>query len=208
MMKQDILSLDGKKSGSIDLPDSIFAVPVRGDVLARVVRWQLDKRRAGTHSTKVISEISGTTKKPFAQKGTGRARQGSLRSPQMRGGATIFGPRPHSHETALPKKLRALGLKMALSAKASENKIVVVDTLAQDSPKTKLVAAKLAALEIVRPLFVDGAAVDANFKKSIANIPDADVLPAIGANVYDIIRHGALVLTKDGIDALAKRFEV
>ena len=203
-MKLDILTLDGEKSGSIELADSIFAVSVRGDVLARVVKWQLARRRAGTHSTKTVSEVSGTTRKPFAQKGTGRARQGSLRSPQIRGGAVIFGPLPRSHATDLPKKIRSLGLRMALSAKVAEGRMIVVDSLSPASPKPKDAAALIAALKLEKPLFVDALA-DGNFRRSIANIPYADVLPAIGANVYDVVRHSSLVLTRNAVAAIAER---
>jgi large subunit ribosomal protein L4 len=204
-MKLDIITLDNKKAGSIELSDAIFAVEPKGFVMSRVVNWQLAKRRAGTHSTKNISEISGTTRKPFAQKGTGRARQGSLRSPQMRGGAVSFGPVPHSHEWALPKKIRALALKMAMSAKAAEKKLLIIDSEKTASPKTKDLKPKLDALGLSKVLFVGGAELDGNFKLALRSIPNADALPAVGANVYDIIRHDTLVLTKDAVDAMNKR---
>ncbi|MDR1009187.1 MAG: 50S ribosomal protein L4 [Rickettsiales bacterium] len=204
-MKFDVITLDNKPAGNIELPEAVFGMAPRGDILARVIKWQLAKRRAGTHSTKTISEVSGTTRKPFAQKGTGRARQGSLRSPQMRGGATIFGPLPHGHAFDLPKKIRALGLKMALSAKLADKKLLVIDTDKLAAPKTKDVKAKLDAMKLAKVLFVSGAEVDKNFALSIANIAYIDALPAVGANVYDIIRHDTLALTKDAVEALIKR---
>ncbi|MDR2098828.1 MAG: 50S ribosomal protein L4 [Rickettsiales bacterium] len=206
-MKFEVLTLDRKPAGSIDLPKGIFEVAPRSDILARTVNWQLAKRRAGTHSTKTISEISGTTKKPFAQKGTGRARQGSLRSPQMRGGAAMFGPTPRDHGFDLPKKIRALALKMALSAKVAAKKLVVLDTEKVAGPKTKDLKSKLDAFGFGKVLFVGGAELDRNFMLALGNIADADALPAIGANVYDILNHETLVLTKDAVGALMKRLE-
>ena len=206
-MKLDVIKLDGSKAGDITLSKDIFEVAPRGDILARVVKYQLAKRRAGTHSTKVISEISGTTKKPFAQKGTGRARQGSLRSPHMRGGAAIFGPKPQDFEHSLPKKLRALGLKMALSTKALEKKLIVIDSEKTATPKTKDLKAAIEKLGLKKPLFIGGAELDKNFTLALASIIGADALPTIGANVYDILRHDALVLTKDGVEGLTKRLE-
>jgi len=206
-MKFDVITLEGKKAGDIELPKAIFEVAPKGDVMSRVVKYQLAKRRAGTHSTKVISEVSGTTKKPFAQKGTGRARQGSLRSPQMRGGAALFGPRPQDFTHSLPKKIRALGLKMALSAKAAEKKLVIIDSEKLAAPKTKDLKAKLEKLGFKKPLFIGGAELDKNFALALASIIGADALPTIGANVHDILRHGTLVITKDGVDGLTKRLE-
>jgi large subunit ribosomal protein L4 len=198
--------LDNKKAGSVELSDLIFGVEPKGFVVSRVINWQLAKRRAGTHSTKTISEISGTTRKPFAQKGTGRARQGSLRSPQMRGGAVSFGPVPHSHAYALPKKIRALALKMAMSAKAAEKKLIVIDSEKLESAKTKELKSKLDALKLSKVLFIGGAELDGNFKLALRSIINADALPTVGANVYDIVRHDSLVLTKDAVDAINKRF--
>ena len=206
-MKYEVLTLDKKPAGSIDLPKEIFEVVPRKDILARVVNWQLAKRRAGTHSTKTISEISGTTKKPFAQKGTGRARQGSLRSPQMRGGATIHGPVPHSHEFALPKKVRALGLRMALSGKALDKKLVVIESERAATPKTRDMKKLIDGFGFKKALFVGGAELDGNFKLALGNIENMDALPAIGANVYDILNHETLVLSKDAVAALVKRLE-
>src|ERR1700751_2253200 len=145
-MKSSVTNFDNKTVGDIDLPEAIFGLPVRKDILARMVNYQLNKRRAGTHKTKGISDISGTTKKPYKQKGTGQARQGSLRSPQFRGGAVIFGPVARSHATDLPKKVRRLALKTALSAKQAEGKLVVIDAAKLDAAKTKALRARFAAL--------------------------------------------------------------
>jgi large subunit ribosomal protein L4 len=205
-MKCDVITLDNKAAGSIELDDTIFGLDPRADILQRVVRWQLAKRQAGTHKTKGISEISGTTKKPFKQKGTGRARQGSTRSAQFRGGATIFGPVVRSHAHDLPKKVRALGLKIALSAKAKAGQLVVLDA-AQSDGKTKALASQLEVLGWGRALIIDGSAVEATFARAARNIPNVDVLPAQGANVYDILRRDTLVLTKAAIEKLEERLK-
>src|SRR6202167_2945312 len=162
-MKLKVHDLDNKEVGDIDLADEVFGLPVRGDILARVVNWQLAKRRAGTHKTKGISDISGTTAKPYRQKGTGRARQGSRRSPQFRGGAVIFGPVVRSHEFGLQKKVRKLGLKTALSAKQAEGKLVVIDTAKLDEPKTKALRQRFEAFGWGSVLIIDGTAVDGGF---------------------------------------------
>lgn len=206
-MKVDVITLDNKSAGSVELAEDIFGLDVRGDLLHRVVRWQLAKRQAGTHKTKGISEISGTTKKPFRQKGTGHARQGSLRSPQYRGGATIFGPVVRSHAHDLPKKVRKLGLKTALSAKAKDGKLVVLDTAASESGKTKDLAAQLKALGWNSALVIDGDAVNEGFARAARNIVGIDVLPQQGANVYDILRRDTLVLTKDAVAKLEERLK-
>ncbi|EME70956.1 50S ribosomal protein L4 [Paramagnetospirillum caucaseum] len=206
-MKTNVISLDNQTVGEIELADEIFGLPVRGDILFRAVNWQLAKRQSGNHKTKTISEISGTTKKPFAQKGGGRARQGSLRSAQFRGGATIFGPVVRSHAHDLPKKVRKLALKTALSAKAADGKLIVVDSAAAGSPKTKDLAARLGKLGLSSVLFIDGSAVDGNFALASRNIPYVDVLPQQGANVYDILRRETLVLTKDAVAALEARLK-
>lgn len=164
-MKCDVITLDNSAVGSIELPEDIFGVEMRADLLQRVVRWQLAKRQAGTHKTKGISEISGTTKKPYKQKGTGRARQGSMRAAQFRGGATIFGPVVRSHAHDLPKKVRKLGLKVALSSKLAEGKLVVVDSL-DVSGKTKELVGKLNGLGWTSALVIDGAEVTATFKQA------------------------------------------
>jgi large subunit ribosomal protein L4 len=171
------------------------------------VNWQLAKRRAGTHKTKGISDISGTTKKPYKQKGTGRARQGSLRSPQFRGGAVIFGPVVRSHEFGLQKKVRKLGLKTALSAKQAEGKLIIIDAATVAEPKTKALRAQFEALGWESVLIIDGAAVDAGFAKAARNLPKVDVLPQQGANVYDILRRDTLVLTRNAVEQLEARLK-
>jgi large subunit ribosomal protein L4 len=206
-MKLKVHSLDNKEIGDIDLADEVFGLPVRGDILARVVNWQLAKRRAGTHKTKGISDISGTTKKPYKQKGTGRARQGSLRSPQFRGGAVIFGPVVRSHEFGLQKKVRKLGLKTALSAKQAEGKLIIIDAATVAEPKTKALRAQFEALGWESVLIIDGAVVDASFAKAARNLPKVDVLPQQGANVYDILRRDTLVLTRNAVEQLEARLK-
>ncbi len=204
-MKLQIFSLENKEVGSIELAEEIFGLPVRRDILARMVNWQLAKRRAGTHKTKGVSDISGTTKKPWRQKGTGRARQGSLRSPQFRGGAVIFGPVVRSHEFGLQKKVRRLALKTALSAKQAEGKLVVLDRAAVEAPKTSALAERFRALGWDSVLIIGGAVLDENFARAARNIPKVDVLPQQGANVYDILRRDTLVLTQDAVQALEAR---
>jgi len=205
-MKTNIISLENKTVGEIELDETVFGLPLRVDLLHRIVNWQLAKRRAGTHKTKTISEISGTTKKPFKQKGTGNARQGSLRSPQFRGGATIFGPVVRSHAYDLPKKVRKLALKVALSAKVAEGKLVILDNAKSESKKTKDLVARLKVLGWNSVLVIDGQ-VDDNFALASRNIPHVDVLPQVGTNVYDILRRDTLVLTKDALQALEARLK-
>ena len=205
-MKLTVRNLDNQEVGDIDLADEVFGLPVRNDILARVVNWQLAKRRAGTHKTKGISDISGTTKKPYKQKGTGRARQGSLRSPQFRGGAVIFGPVVRSHEFDLQKKVRRLGLKTALSAKQAEGKLVVVDEARLDEAKTKALRARFDALGWASVLIIDGA-LDEGFARAARNLPKVDVLPEQGANVYDILRRDTLVLTRAAVQQLEARLK-
>jgi large subunit ribosomal protein L4 len=205
-MKVDVVTLDKKgKGGSLELADSVFGLPSRPDILHQVVRWQLAKRQAGTHDTKEIGEVSGTGKKPYKQKGTGRARQGSLRSPQFRGGAIIFGPTPRSHAFALNKKVRALGLKTALSDKQREGKLVVIDAAALPDGKSKALAAKMKEMGWTSALFIDGQQVDESFARAAANIKHVDVLPSQGANVYDILRRDVLVLTRAAVEQLQAR---
>lgn len=206
-MKAKIVNLENKASGDIELDKAVFGLPVRADILQRVVEWQRSKRRAGTHKTKGISEISGTTKKPFRQKGTGNARQGSLRSPQYRGGATIFGPVVRSHEYSLPKKVRKLGLKTALSAKQADGKLFILANADVKDIKTKDMVEKFAALGFTSPLFISGEAVNENFAKAVRNLKGVDVLPQMGANVYDILRHAELVLTEDAVKLLEARLK-
>src|SRR5947208_6769460 len=210
-MKIKITDIDSKAHGEIDLADEvfkdIFGRPVRRDILARCVNWQLAKRRSGNHKTKEIGDVSGTTKKPYSQKGTGNARQGSLRSPQFRGGATIFGPVVRSHEFALQKKVRKLGLKTALSSKQREGKLVVIDAAHIDEAKTKALRARLEALGWESVLIIDGPVVDEGFMRAARNLPRVDVLPQQGANVYDILRRDTLVLTRDAVQHLEARLK-
>lgn len=206
-MKVAVKNLQNKEAGSIDLDDTVFGIDPRADVMHLMVKYQLNKRRAGTHDVKEIGEVSGTGKKPFKQKGTGNARQGSLRSPHMRGGATLFGPTPRSHATELPKKVRQLALKSALSAKAKEGKLVVLDAAMAASHKTKPMAESLKAMGIESALIVGGKELDPNFARATNNIPKIDVLPSQGANVYDILRRDVLILTKDAISDLTERLK-
>jgi large subunit ribosomal protein L4 len=202
-MQIDITTLDNASAGSVELPDAIFAASPRPDIMARVVAWQLSKRRAGTHKVKGMGEVSGTTKKPYKQKGTGNARQGSLRAPQFRTGGVVHGPVVRDHGFDLPKKVRRLGLISALSQKQAEGKLVVLDAAAGGA-KTKDLAAKLKALGWTSVLIVD-AAVDEGFSRASRNIPYVDVLPTIGANVYDILNHDVLAITTAGVEGLKER---
>ena len=210
-MKLKITDIDSKAHGEIDLADEvfkdIFGRPVRRDILARCVNWQLAKRRSGNHKTKEIGDVSGTTKKPYAQKGTGRARQGSLRSPQFRGGATIFGPVVRSHAHDLTKKVRKLALKTALSSKVKDGKLIIWNGTTGASGKTKDLTAKLKTLGLSSVLVIDGPAVDEKFALAARNIPNVDVLPQQGANVYDILRRDTLVLTKAAVEHLVERLK-
>jgi large subunit ribosomal protein L4 len=206
-MKATVKNLNNEAVGEIDLDESVFGVPVRTDLIARMVNYQLAKRRAGTHKTKGVNEIRGTTKKPYRQKGTGRARQGSLRSAQFRGGATIFGPVVRSHATDLTKKVRKLALKCALSSKVADGKLVVLETATADSHKTKALAVQMKTLGLNSALIIDGANLDQNFVRASANIPLIDVLPEQGANVYDILRRDTLVLTRNAVEQLEARLK-
>ncbi len=206
-MKIAVKTLDNKDAGQIDLDDTVFAAPVRVDVLHLMISYQLNKRRSGNHKTKGISEVSGTGKKPWKQKGTGRARFGSLRAPQFKGGATIFGPVVRSHATELPKSVRKLALKTALSAKAKDGQLIVIDDATAKDHKTKAMVEALGKLGISSALFVSGKEVDLNFAKATRNIPHIDVLPSSGANVYDILRRDVLVLTKDAVADLTERLK-
>jgi large subunit ribosomal protein L4 len=207
LMKLTVRNLENEEVGDIELADTVFGLAVRRDILARVVKWQLAKRRAGTHKTKGISEISGTTRKPYRQKGTGRARQGSLRSSQFRGGARIFGPVVRSHAFGLQKKVRRLGLKTALSAKQSEGKLVVIDAVHIAEAKTKFLRERFEALGWASVLIIDGPDVDEGFARAARNLPRVDVLPQQGANVYDILRREILVLTRAAVEHLEARLK-
>lgn len=206
-MKAKVTTFDSKAAGDIELDDAVFGLRLRKDILARVVNWQLAKRRAGTHKTKGLSEIRGSTAKPFNQKGTGRARQGSAYASQMRGGATVFGPVVRSHGYSLNKKVRRLGLKTALSAKQADGKLIIVDEAKLKGAKTKDLIAKLAKQDWGSVLIIDSPELDANFAKAAANIPLVDVLPQQGANVYDILRRDTLVLTKAAVESLEARLK-
>jgi large subunit ribosomal protein L4 len=206
-MKIAVKTLENKDAGEVTLDANVFGVEVKDDILHRIVHWQLNKRRSGNHSTKGVSEVSGTGKKPWKQKGTGRARQGSMRSPQFVGGAVIFGPKPRSHATDLPKKLRALGLRMALSLKSGTGKLVVLDDAKPKDHKTKAMASALTKMGVESALFVTGKEVDANFARATANLPKIDVLPSQGANVYDILRRDTLFLTKEAVADLTERLK-
>ena len=205
-MKQEVKNLEDKVVTEISLDKSIFGLEPKDSVIHRMVRFQLAKKRSGNHKTKGISEISGTTKKPFKQKGTGSARQGSKRSPQMRGGAVIFGPQVRSHSHKLPKKIRSLALKMALSSKLKEGKLKVFDNFKINKPKTSVLKNKLDKLKINSALFIDGEKIEVNFNFAIRNVPKIDCLPAVGINVYDILRKDLLVLSVDALNTINERF--
>ena len=205
-MKEKISSFDNKVIKEIDLDKSIFGLEFREDIIYRMIRYQLSKRRSGNHKTKGISEISGTTRKPFKQKGTGSARQGSKRSPQMRGGAVIFGPVVRSHSHKLPKKIRNLALKIAISKKLKDGKLKIVDEFKLSKGKTKIFKSKLEELKINSALFVGGKEIDKSFSLASNNIPNIDVLPLAGLNVYDILKRDFLVLSSEAIIGIKERF--
>ncbi len=204
-MKLAITKLGGGKAGDIELDDAIFKAPVRTDIMHRMVNYQLAKRQAGTHHTKTRAEVSGTGKKPWRQKGTGRARAGDLKRPQDRQGGVAFGPRTRSHAFDLPKKIKQIALKSALSSKAAANKLIVLDEAVSKDHKTKPMAAALAKMEIDSALIISGAEVDANFARATNNIPKIDVLPAQGLNVYDILRRDTLIMTKEAVETITAR---
>ncbi len=205
-MQIEIISLDGEAAGSIELDDAIFGLEPRADLIQRMVRYQLAKRRAGTHASQTRADVWRTGKKLYKQKGTGGARHGSRRAPQFRGGGKAFGPVVRSHEHDLPKKVRALALKHALSAKAQDGGIIVWSEAKVDEPKTKGLKASFAKLGLTNALIIDGAELEPNFRLAARNIPQIDVLPVQGINVYDILRREKLVLTRAAIAALEERF--
>ncbi len=205
-MQWNITTLDGEAAGSVDLPDAIFGLEPRADLIQRCVVWQLAKRQSGTHKVKNRAEIARTGKKMYRQKGTGNARHGSARPGLFRGGGRAFGPVVRSHAIDLPKKVRALALRHALSAKAKDGGIVVVDKVSADDGKTKTLQSRFAKLGLDNVLIIDGAEVEANFRRAARNLPNVDVLPIQGINVYDILRRTKLVLTKAALDALEARF--
>jgi large subunit ribosomal protein L4 len=206
-MKLDVIKLDGGKGGSIDLSDAIFGIEeIRGDILQRMVTWQLAKRRAGTHKIQVRNEVSRTGKKMYKQKGTGGARHGSRRAPQFVGGSRAFGPIVRDHGFSLPKKVRALALRHALSSKAKAGDLIVVDSIALKDAKTAALRTTLGKLGWNKALIIGGPEVDTNFGLAARNIPHIDVLPNAGLNVYDILRADKLVLTKAAVEAIEARF--
>ncbi|MEY3005548.1 MAG: hypothetical protein RLZZ491_2724 [Pseudomonadota bacterium] len=206
-MKLDVIKLDGGKAGSVDLGEDIFGLDPRADILHRVVRWQRNKAQAGTHKVKTRMETSYSTKKIYKQKGTGGARHGDRNAPIFRKGGIYKGPTPRSHAHDLPKKFRQLGLKHALSAKAAEGNLVVLDAALVESPKTAALAKQIKNLGWKRALIIDGATVDENFAMAARNIEGLDVLPSMGANVYDILKRDTLVITRAGLEALEARLQ-
>jgi len=206
-MELTITTLDGQSAGSVTLPEAIFGLEPRADLIQRCVNWQLSRRQAGTHKSKGRSEINRTTKKMYRQKGTGSARHGAASAPQFRGGGKAFGPVVRSHAMDLPKKVRALALRHALSAKAKDGALIVVDKVAVGEAKTKGLRGSFTKLGVDNALIIDGSEIDANFRIAARNIPNIDVLPVQGINVYDILRRQKLVLTKAALDALEARFK-
>lgn len=206
-MKADAVNLDGKKAGSVDLDDAIFGLEPRADILHRVVRWQRNKAQAGTHKVKTRSETSYSTKKIYRQKGTGGARHGDRNAPIFRGGGIYKGPTPRSHGHDLTKKFRKLGLRHALSSKAATGNLVVLDSAEMAEAKTSVLAKTVKEQGWKRVLIIDGAEVNENFARAAANLNDVDVLPTMGANVYDILKRDTLVITKAGIEALEARLK-
>ena len=206
-MQVEITSLSGGEGGSVELNEAIFGLEPRADLLQRCVRWQLAKRRAGTHKTKGRSEINRTTKKLYKQKGTGNARHGAASAPQFRGGGKAFGPVVRDHEHDLPKKVRALALRHALSSKAQGSALIVVDDARIDEPKTKALKERFVRIGLENALIIGGAEIDVNFERAARNLPNIDVLPVEGINVYDILRRDKLVLSRAAVDALEARFK-
>jgi len=207
-MKLDVIKLDGGKGGSIELPDDIFGIEeIRADILQRCVTWQLAKRRSGNHKIQVRNEVSRTGKKMYKQKGTGGARHGSRRAAQFVGGAKAHGPVVRSHAFDLPKKVRALALRHALSSKARDGSLIVLDNATVKDAKTAALRASLEKIGVTNALVIAGVEVDANLKLAARNIPNVDVLPNAGLNVYDVLRRTTLVLTKDAVDAIRTRFQ-
>lgn len=207
MMEFKVTTLAGKAAGSVSVSDAVFGLEPRADLIQRVVLWQLAKKQQGTHQSKGRADIARTGAKMYKQKGTGRARHSSARAPQFRGGGKAHGPVARSHETDLPKKVRALGLRHALSAKAKSSNLIIVDDLKAVDAKTKTLIGQLSGLGLENALVIGGAEIDGNFKNAVANIPQIDVLPVQGINVYDILRRNTLVLSKAAVEALEERFK-
>lgn len=206
-MELNVKTLEGKDAGKVSLSDEIFGLEPREDLIARMIRYQLAKKRQGTHKIKGRSEVSRTGSKMYKQKGTGRARHHSARAPQFRGGGKAHGPVVRSHAHDLPKKVRALALRHALSAKMKSDDVIIVDNLVAAEAKTKLLVGNFASLGLTNALVIGGAEIDSNFKLAASNIPHIDVLPVQGINVYDILRRGKLVLSKAAVEALEERFK-
>jgi large subunit ribosomal protein L4 len=206
-MKADVMTLDASAAGSVELKDEVFALEPRADILQRMVRYQLSKRQAGTHKAKQRGEVNGPNKKIYKQKGTGQARHGNDKPPQFRGGGRAFGPVPRSHAHDLPKKVRVLALKHALSSKAKTNALIVLDKAELEEPKTAQLRGKFDGLGLSNALIIDGATLQDNFALAARNIPNVDVLPVQGINVYDILRREKLVLTRAALEALEERFK-
>ncbi len=205
-MKAEVRTLDAESAGTVELDEALFGLTPRADILHRMVRYQLAKRRAGTHNCKTRSEVHGSRSKKYRQKGTGRARIGDGKAPQFRGGGKAFGPKPRSHAIKLPKKIRALALRHALSAKAQADALMVLDAAKVSEPKTGELRRKLTKLGLTSALIIDGETVEETFALAARNIPGIDVLPVQGINVYDILRRDKLVLTRAALTALAARF--
>jgi len=205
-MKHDVIKLDGGKAGSVELGDEIFDLEPRVDILHRVVRWQRNNAQAGTHKVKTRSEVSYSTKKIYRQKGTGGARHGARSAPIFRGGGIYKGPTPRSHGHDLPKNIRRMGLKMAISAKAKSGSLVIIDDIVSDG-KTSSLAKQIKSLGWKRALIIDGQKVNAEFAQAARNIDGLDILPSVGANVFDILKRDTLIITKAGVEALEARLK-
>lgn len=206
-MKLAVKTIENKAAGDIELDDAVFGVEVKQDILHKMVNYQLAKRRQGSAKVKQRHEVSGTGKKPWSQKGTGRARAGDLKRNIDRGGATVFGPIPRSFAKSMPKKMRQLALKTALSSKAQDGKLIILDDAKAKDHKTKPMAAALAKFDLTSALIVTGEEIDVNFGRATANLPRIDVVPTQGANVYDILRRDTLVLTKDAVKNLTEKLK-
>jgi large subunit ribosomal protein L4 len=204
-MQVNVITLDAAEAGTIELSPAIFEQPVRSDILHQVVRWQLAKRRQGTHKAKTRGEVKATTRKMYKQKGTGRARHGAATAPQFRGGGKAFAPHPRDHAHSLPKKVRQLGLKVALSSKLADGKLQVLDEASLAEGRTRLLAERLGKLGWSSVLVIDGPEFDPNFERAARNLGQVQLLPTIGANVYDILRRDLLVLTKAAVQQLEER---
>lgn len=206
-MEMKVTTLEGKEAGSVTLSKDIFGLEPRQDLIQRCINWQLAKRQRGTHKTKLRGEVARTTKKMYAQKGTGGARHGAQSAPQFRGGGRAFGPVVRSHASELPKKVRMLALRHALSSKAKDGGLLLIDSASIKDAKTKALRGHFGKLGLENALIIDGAQVDNGFAAAARNIPNIDVLPVQGINVYDILRRKTLVLTKAAVEALEARFK-